>query len=157
MRKTDLQSNLGHSICMAAHAFERAISDELVPTGITFRQCQVLAWLVMEDNALSQVELADRMNIEPPTLVSVLDRMERDGLVSRQSCPEDRRKKRVNVLPKAASAWNEIVACAERVRREASTGLNSDEVALLQSLLGRIYDNLAKKGSSRQTLASRGT
>ncbi|MEZ6073592.1 MAG: hypothetical protein R3C10_25775 [Pirellulales bacterium] len=45
--------------------------EELTPHGITFRQMQVMAWLMLEGE-LSQNELASRMIIEPPTLVGVL-------------------------------------------------------------------------------------
>ena len=131
MLQYDFPSSGGHAICMTAHLFERAVQDELTPEGITFRQCQVLAWLTLEGGSLSQVELADRMNIEPPTLVSVLDRMERDGLVARESCPEDRRKKRIRPLPKANPVWKKIVACAERVRSMAFRDMSSDQLAML--------------------------
>ena len=131
---------------MTAHLFERAMADELTPQGITFRQCQVLAWLAMEGGGLSQVELAERMNIEPPTLVSVLDRMERDGLVVREACPDDRRKKRIKPLPKAGPVWKKIVASAERVRGLALHGMTTEEVATLRALLGRVRENLCRKG-----------
>ena len=81
----DFQNSIGYWLCMASHAYERAMNEELTAHGITFRQCQVLAWLALEGEQ-SQTELATRMNIEPPTLVRVLDRMERDGLVSRSGC-----------------------------------------------------------------------
>lgn len=141
----DFQNSIGHSICRAAHLFERAMQEELEPTGITFRQCQVLAWLAIEGNVLSQVELAERMNIEPPTLVSALDRMERDGLVVREGCPDDRRKKLIQPLPKAAEVWTEIMACGERVRARAAHGMSAAEIAQLNGLLRRVAGNLSDK------------
>ena len=122
------------------------MADELAPQGITFRQCQVLAWLAMDGDGLSQVELAERMNIEPPTLVSVLDRMERDGLVAREACPDDRRKNLIKPLPRAGPVWKKIVASAERVRALAFRGLTGEEVATLRALLGRVRENLCRKG-----------
>jgi MarR family transcriptional regulator for hemolysin len=130
---------------MTAHLFERQMRDELEPMGITFRQVQILAWLAMEGKPLSQVELAERMNIEPPSLVATLDRMQRDELVIRQDCSGDRRKKMIRPLPKAESVWNEIVACAERVRGRASAGLDAQEIATLHRLLGRVQENLSNE------------
>ena len=66
MLQYDFQSSIGYWICMTSRAYERAMQQELEPTGITHRQCQVLCWLAL-DGPLSQVELADRMSIEPPT------------------------------------------------------------------------------------------
>ena len=62
------------------------------------------------------------MNIEPPTLVRVLDRMERDGLVSRTGCADDRRRKMIKPLPKAKPIWKKIVASAEAVRGAGGRG-----------------------------------
>jgi MarR family transcriptional regulator for hemolysin len=149
MLEYDFQSSVGHSICMTAHLFERAINQELAPEGITFRQTQVLAWQALEGTALSQSELAERMNIEPPTLVSVLDRMERDGLLVREACPNDRRKNLIRVLPKAETVWKTIVACAERVRERAVSEMTAEDVETLHRLLGQVQANLQRKGPSQ--------
>ena len=135
---------------MTAHSYERAINTELVPHGITFRQCQVLAWLALEGNQ-AQVELADRMQIEPPTLVRVLDRMERDGLIERGDCPGDRRRKMIAPLPKAQPVWKTIIACAERVRARATRGLTKGELRTLQELLARVQDNLRRAAADGQS------
>ena len=145
MLEYDFQSSVGHSICMTAHLFERAINQELAPEGITFRQTQVLAWQALEGTALSQSELAERMNIEPPTLVSVLDRMERDGLLVREACPNDRRKNLIRLLPKAEAVWKTIVACAERVRERAVNEMPTEDVETLHRLLGQVQANLLRK------------
>ena len=141
MLEYDFQSSIGYWLCTTSHAYERAMNEELTAQGITFRQCQVLAWLAMEGEQ-SQIELADRMRIEPPTLVRVLDRMERDGLVSRSSCAEDRRRKMIKPLAKARPIWKKIVASAEVVRARAIGGLSKQETATLRKLLGKVQENL---------------
>jgi MarR family transcriptional regulator, transcriptional regulator for hemolysin len=141
MLEYDFQSSIGYWLCMTSHAYERAMNEELTAQGITFRQCQVLAWLAMEGDQ-TQTELAAHMNIEPPTLVRVLDRMERDGLVARTDCPDDRRRKIIRPLPKAKPIWKKIIASAEVVRSRAIDGLSKQEVATLKKLLARMQDNL---------------
>lgn len=141
MLQYDFQSSIGYWICLSARHFERAMNQELIPQGITYRQCQVLGWLALEGN-LSQVELADRMNIEPPTLVRILDRMERDGLIHRESCAEDRRRKMIRPLERAKPIWNRIIECAMRVRERATAGMSADEIATLQRLLSKVQHNL---------------
>lgn len=154
----DFQSSVGHALCMTAHRFERAMNDELVPQGITFRQCQVLAWTAFAGE-MSQAEMAERMNIEPASLVPVLDRMERDGLIERVTVPEDRRRKNVRVLKKAELLWKKIVASAERVKARATQGLSPDERATLIQLLARVERNLAVtepfEGTASESIAGR--
>lgn len=141
MLQYDFQSSIGYWICLSARHFERAMNQELTPEGITYRQCQVLGWLALE-GSLSQVELAERMNIEPPTLVRILDRMERDGLLHRESCPEDRRRKMIRPLEKSKPMWNRIVECAMRVRERATRGMTEEEIATLKELLTKVQNNL---------------
>jgi MarR family transcriptional regulator, transcriptional regulator for hemolysin len=137
----DFESSIGYWICRSAHQFERAMNSELEPTGITYRQCQVLGWLALEGE-LSQTELADKMRIEPPTLVGILDRMEREDWISREGDPCDRRKKIIHVCSKAKPVWNKIVACAARVRSRAGHGLSPSEMRTLKRLLQKVQENL---------------
>lgn len=141
MLQYDFQSSIGYWLLCTARAYERAMHQQLVPTGITHRQCQVLGWLAHE-GVLSQVELADRMDIEPPTLVRVLDRMERDGWLAREPSETDRRVKLIRVLPKAKPVWKKIVGCAQQVRGQASRNLSAEQRQTLQELLGIVQSNL---------------
>ena len=129
---------------MTAHCYERAMNAELAPEGITHRQCQVLGWLAL-DGDLSQSELAERMNIEPPTLVGILDRMERDGLLTRITSPDDRRRKIVRPLPKAQAVWRKIIACAERVQERATRGLTAEQLDACKEMLDAVRANLERE------------
>jgi len=141
LRQYDFENSVGYWICMTAHAMQRALNEELAPHGITYRQFQVLAWLAME-GCLSQTELADHMDIEPATLVSVLNRMERDGWVTREECATDRRKRLVRPTARANPIWDKGVACAVRVRERATVGFNDEQRDQLKSLLGAVLENL---------------
>jgi MarR family transcriptional regulator for hemolysin len=149
----DFENSAGYWICRSAHLFERAMNEELAPRGITYRQCQVLGWLAFEGD-LSQTDLAERMRIEPPTLVGILDRMEREGWISREGCPDDRRRKIVRPQPKAEPVWDQIVSCAQRVRSRATRGLSKEQVEILKQLLGVVRSNLQPSDANGEELAS---
>jgi len=153
MLQYDFEQSIGYWVTLAAHAIHRALDEELAPQGITFRQSQVLAWLALEGE-LSQVELAAKLMIEPPTLVKVLDRMERDDWITRTSCLEDRRKKIIRPNQRAGDVWSKIVECAHRVRRQALSGMSEGEVKLLIGLLRRILTNLGASTSELATIHS---
>lgn len=141
MLEHDFQSSVGYWLCTAAHAMQRALNEELAPLGITFRQWQVLAWLAIE-GALAQNELAERMQIEPATLVTVLDRMEQRGWILRAPCPGDRRKKLVRATAAAEPIWQSSIACARKVREEAVKDFSPKEFEQLLGYLRRIQANL---------------
>ncbi|MFN7806448.1 MAG: MarR family winged helix-turn-helix transcriptional regulator, partial [Planctomycetaceae bacterium] len=77
----DFDQSLGFWVCGMAHALRREMNVELAREGITYRQWEVLVCLAFGDT--TQTEIANRLGIEAPTLVGVLERMERDGWLER--------------------------------------------------------------------------
>lgn len=153
MLQYDFEESVGYWTVMAAHALHRALSDELAPEGITHRQWQVLAWLALE-GTLSQGELAERMEIEPATLVSVLNRMERNGWIVRRECALDRRKRMVEATPAAEPIWERGVVCARRVRERATRGFSERDRRELMRLLEALRNNLQHENTLTPALLS---
>jgi MarR family transcriptional regulator for hemolysin len=143
----DFEESIGYWLTLSTQAYHRAVCEELEPHGITYRQSMVLGWLALEGE-LSQAELAAKMMVEPPTLVGILDRMERDGWISRHSCPGDRRKKLVRASVAAEPAWEKIIECAARVRAQATAGLTERQLDTLKKLLRRVQHNLKVRETS---------
>jgi len=137
----DFENSVGYWVCQTAHVLQRSFNEELAPQGVTFRQAQVLGCLALE-GPLSQTDLAERMRIEPPTLVGILDRMERDGWIRRDGDKADRRKKLVQPTPAAKPVWSKIVAAAQRVRARATEGMTPAQLEQLKKLLGIVRANL---------------
>lgn len=149
MLEYDFENSVGFWICRASHEFQRAFNEELAPQGVTFRQAQVLGCLALEET-LSQTDLAERMRIEPPTLVGILDRMERDGWIRRDGDKTDRRRKLIQATPAARPAWTKIVAAARRVRAKATRGMSDQQLAQLKKLLGMVLENLQESKLARE-------
>lgn len=141
MLEYDFEKNIGFWLFMTNRALQRAFNEEIVQHGLTYRQMQVLSWLAYEGDH-SQADLARKMEIEPASLVPIIDRMERAGWVRREVCPTDRRRNVIRVQPSAEPAWGSIVACAQRVRERAIKGLTAEEHATLLRLLPKVHANL---------------
>ena len=142
MLQYDFDESLGYWICVTSHALKRALDAELAEQGITFRQWEVLAWIALEGEQ-AQSRLAENLGIEAPTLVGILDRMERDGWLDRYPCPRDRRKKLIRATEKAESLWSRMVECARRVRARAVNGISPEELATLKHVCERVRQNLS--------------
>ena len=115
MLQYDFESSVGYWIFATAHEFHQKLNEQLAQHGITYRQWEVLVWLSFAGES-SQSELAQRMHIEAPTLVGVLDRMERDGWITRSMDERDRRRKVIRVTEQVEPVWNRMVSCAQDVR-----------------------------------------
>ena len=142
MLQYDFEESVFYWLTLAQQAYMRAFNSRLAPHGITYRQMQVLAWIALE-GPLTQADLAAKMFIEPPSLVGVLDRMERSGWIARQACPEDRRKKWIVPQPPAEQVWNKIAVIGRELRAQATAGLTRSEIATLRKLLSRVRKNVS--------------
>ncbi|MCI0741648.1 MAG: MarR family transcriptional regulator [Gemmataceae bacterium] len=114
---------------------------ELAPHGITLRQSQVLGWLALK-RELTQAQLCELMRLEPPTLVRILDRMERDGWIRRHADTSDRRKKLIRPTPQVRPVWEQIRGCILRVRARATEGITAKNLQLAREVLTAMHKNL---------------
>lgn len=111
--------------------------------GLTAGEARTLAH-VNNNPGLRQAALAERMNVEPMTLVGYLDRLESLGLVAREPDPSDRRAKIVRLTDKAEPFLLQIMDAAAKARAEALVGFSAAEQARLRDLLERLRENLAR-------------
>lgn len=142
MLQYDYEESIGYWIMGAAHELQRALNEELAAHGITFRQWEVLALISLKGNQ-SQSELAEQMRLEAPTLVGVLDRMERDGWIVRETDTADRRRKIVRPTSQVEPVWNRMVECARSIRARATEGIAEAELHTLRDCLLKVRGNLA--------------
>ena len=91
-----IEKSLGYLINRAARAFANRLATELRPFDVGIGQWAVLLHLWSNDG-MTQAQLARRVAIEQPTMVRTIDRMERDGLVTRTPDPNDRRASRITL------------------------------------------------------------
>lgn len=137
----DFHASVGYWMTLATQTLHRALNERLAPLGLTYRQMQLIGWLV-HDRELTQAELARRMLVEPPTLVRILLRMEELGWIARTECHQDHRRKLIRLTPAAEVVWDQITQVLLAVRTEAVRGLSPAEIDQLNRLLQRVSENL---------------
>lgn len=143
MLQYDFEESVGCWVTLTTHALRRALGTELAKENITLRQWEVLAWLSFQEEQ-SQVELAERLGIEAPTLAGILNRMERDGWLERTCCQKDRRKKRIRPTAQAEAVWTRMVECCRRVREQAIEGIPAEDLACLKRTCEALRQNLGE-------------
>lgn len=109
--------------------------------GLTRAQCAVLLHLARGEG-VNQATLAQRLDIEPITLVRLLDRLEDSGFLQRKPDPQDRRAYVLALTAKARPMLEQIYELAGKVYEEAQTGMSKSEVARLLDQLHNMKTNL---------------
>ena len=119
--------------------FEQRARDARL--GLTRAQWSVLAHLARQEG-INQTALAQILEIEPITLVRLLDRLQAANLIERRPDPRDRRARVLFLTPTARPLLDRIWTLAADVREEAMAGLSEPERELLIGMLLRIKTNL---------------
>jgi DNA-binding MarR family transcriptional regulator len=81
----------------------------LAPLGVNGREAAVLR-AIDDTNALSQGEIARRMDVDRTTMVALIDDLQEKGLVERCQDPQDRRK---NVVELTAAGRDTVRRAAD--------------------------------------------
>jgi DNA-binding MarR family transcriptional regulator len=96
----------------------------------------VLNFLGARKGAIQQ-EIGGAMGIDPSTMVSLIDQLEKAGLAKRRPHPSDRRAREVSITPKGRRVLERCRKVALESEDEVLRGLSSSERRQLLKLLRR--------------------
>jgi len=123
---------------LTTHAWRNELDRRLRPIGLSRSKWMLLIALARGGQGESQKTLADRLGIEGPSLVGLLDRLQRDGLVERRATPGDRRMNAVHLSRKGQALIGEIRKIAAALRAELFTGIESADLDTAMRVLAKI-------------------
>jgi DNA-binding MarR family transcriptional regulator len=107
--------------------------------GITSQQGQLLCVLMGKPYGMG--ELGTTLGLAKSSLTGLVDRTERNGLVQRQTDPQDMRAVRVALTSHGRRLAEEFYVETCRRVAELSTGLSEAERHTLASLLGHVVED----------------
>jgi DNA-binding MarR family transcriptional regulator len=137
-----LEEDLGFLVARTHRAMRRWLMTLLEPMGLTYEQFRVIRALCEEED-VSQVALADRVNADQTSLARMLDRMTKAGLILRCADPEDSRVNRVTLTEKGRDLALHMMPRRELALGKALEGLSEKEVQELRRVLKQIHRNLS--------------
>src|ERR1022692_3127410 len=101
-----------------ARAWRLAVDRRLKSLGVSQASWMTITVAAKARTPLSQSELADRLAVEGATMVSMVDRLVKAGLVLREPSTIDRRVKRVVLTEAGNRLYAKVKAEAEAFRQE---------------------------------------
>jgi DNA-binding MarR family transcriptional regulator len=124
-------------IARLARVVRHRLEQVLTPTGLRQRHVVALSYL-RGFGPTAQQSLAERLRMDPSSLVCLLNDLEEAGLVVRTRDRSDRRRAIVQLSTDGEQALREVDHAVEAVEREMLTGLDADERRTLRKLLARL-------------------
>jgi MarR family transcriptional regulator for hemolysin len=113
--------------------------------GMTLPRARLMLHLA-KHQTVNQTELAAVLELEHPTLVRLLDGLERQGLIRRSAVPGDRRAKQVMLTAEAMPQLREVEQVVATLRAALLDGIGATELAVTSAVLDRILRNVEACG-----------
>lgn len=124
------------------HAQKNRVRPEMAQIGLSPGQPKLLTFLALNGECL-QKDLAAACDIEAATISKLLNSLEENGLIRRDTLTGDRRATRIALTE--AGCWlyeTEIRPRIGAINQRSLTGFTPEESELFQSFLKRMYRNL---------------
>ncbi len=126
------------SLLHTSGAAQAHMETRLAACGLSAAKMMALQRLVEAGDSLPLGQLADRLSCVKSNVTQLVDRLESDGLVSRESDPNDRRSKLAVITATGRKAYTEGAKIQEAVIQELFAKFSKEEALQLASLMARL-------------------
>ncbi|MCJ8056295.1 MarR family transcriptional regulator [Shinella curvata] len=135
---------------MLRSAFERRIAT--AGLGLTPGEARTLVRIATLEGS-RQLDIAQRMGIEPMTLSTYLDRLQSLGFIERRPDPSDRRAKLIYTTPAAIPLIDDIRDEQIGLMQHVTSGIGEQDLEAMREKLKRLRANLCALEEDSAALA----
>ena len=132
---SELEERFSHALHGTARAWRQAVDRRLKDMGMSQASWLTIAVAAKSPTPLSQSELADRLAVEGATMVAMVDRLVKAGLVMRVPSTVDRRIKHVVITQAGEILYGKVKAEAAAVRTELLSKVDPLKLAVATEML----------------------
>jgi MarR family transcriptional regulator for hemolysin len=145
----DTTEIFGQLLHGTARAWRQKLDERLKPMGLSQAKWRTLMHLSLAGDALTQAEIAARLGVEEPTVVTLLHRLERENWITRTNSALDRRCKMVLLGRRAERVIADINSSANTLRHELLADIPDSDLQKCMKVLARIRDRAEKSDKTR--------
>lgn len=116
----------------------RALDEEI------YRSQHRLLMMLGKNPNCSQNELAAVLGISPAAVAVSLRKLEKGGLIKRETNLDDHRSNQVSITEKGNGLICKSVKLFDKVERAMFDGLSEEELETFRALLRKVYGNLGR-------------
>jgi MarR family transcriptional regulator for hemolysin len=143
----EIEERFSNALHNTARSWRQALDRRLKYLGISQAGWMTIAQAAKAARPLSQSEMADRLGVEGATMVAMVDRLVKAGLVVREPSQTDRRVKHIVLTDAGNRLYDRVRGEAEKFRGELLRHMDTAKVQEATRLLEELQ-GLAEKSIS---------
>ena len=137
-----MRRQFGSLLIRLARAYSRHLDQNLAELSLSHADGLAVMMLGRLDDGVRQGVLAERLGIEGPSVVPLVDRMERSGLVERRTDPSDRRGRTLHLTDAGRALAIRAEEHADAVRARLFADIPRDAMQATVSVLDHVHEAL---------------
>lgn len=137
-----MESPLGSDLARLVRIWRALIDHRLKPLELTQTHWITLHNICQLPPDQSQIQLAKAIGIEQPSLVRTLDQLEEKNLITRHTCANDRRAKRIKLTKFAEPIIKQVNNVIHTTREEILNGISQKEIEWLSQMISKLERNI---------------
>jgi MarR family transcriptional regulator for hemolysin len=139
----DLKRQLVAQLVESSRLLRNHIDHRAKARGTTRAQWIVL-FRLREQEGLSQVDLADVLELQPISLVRLLDRLVEHGLLERRHDPKDRRANRLFLTTRGRELVDELDSLRDAIASDVLQDMSTEVIETSLGALREIKERIKK-------------
>ena len=142
-----MEKDCGVWIYILSHKLKKRMNESMQALGITGMQSRIMHYILVKcaDGPVFQRDVENAFDLSRSTATGILQLMERDGLLLRESVESDARLKSLIPTQKAARLDEQIAECLRDAEKYLTHGLSDKQLALFMETAARMSENLDKQ------------
>ena len=99
-----------------------------------------LLCLVRFNAGIAQIELGTHLGVDKASIVALLDRLERAGLIERRRSTRDRRRQGISLTQAGETEFDSLMVQVRQLERHMASRFNKQETEQFLGFLHRMYE-----------------
>jgi MarR family transcriptional regulator for hemolysin len=142
---SDSEERFSAALHNTSRSWRQAVDRRLKHLGVSQASWMTIALAAKARRPLSQSELADKLAVEPASMVAMIDRLVKAGLVKREASSSDRRIKRVVLTPAGSKIYERVRTEATALRKELLANIDPKRLLIATELLESLQGIIEEK------------
>ncbi|MFB6712949.1 MULTISPECIES: MarR family winged helix-turn-helix transcriptional regulator [unclassified Streptomyces] len=145
MDSSDAEGVLAEQLLRVTRRLQRIQSRQLEPIGITPAQFRLLRTVAHYDGPPRMADLAQRLDVVPRAVTSLVDGLEASGRVRRAPDPDSRRVVRIEITEEGLATLRSLRDARRAAAEEILAPLTADQRDVLGGLLSALVDGMPQR------------
>ncbi|MFE7425630.1 MULTISPECIES: MarR family winged helix-turn-helix transcriptional regulator [unclassified Streptomyces] len=145
MDSSDADGVLAEQLLRVTRRLQRIQSRQLEPIGITPAQFRLLRIVAHYDGPPRMADLAQRLDVVPRAVTSLVDGLEASGRVRRAPDPDNRRVIRIEITEEGLATLRSLRDARRAAAEEILAPLTTDQREVLGGLLSALVNGMPER------------